>query len=387
MVDKLDLTAGGRLTVHPFVTERKLLAMTDMVAGAKLGGYAGQRARTDIQETLSTSDGPFSFAHLVNLRNLPLYDENPYDNYDAIVDEETVPDFNPTRFYALRTSLGKGLENGKDNDGQRIAPKVAELDTYQYTFGYTQSDASVAVEKRGFKVGISLERAVNDVFNLIQRFPGDMLRIGQKTEQYVVIRALIEGATTASQLDAEVDFISGESVAANDAPTPAALRVAIRQIAKRTDAEGNKVPVPRSFQLVVPTGDAEIVEYNLALARNVITTQDGANLVRPVGGADNLGRIAGVIESEFIAEGSWYLVPSKGTTEVPTLLRVKLAGYTSPEVYVSNFNGAPIAGGASSNPFQAFSFDNDSVDLKHRQFVNAALFSEDALVWSDGTGA
>ncbi len=387
MVEKIDLTAGGRLNVHPFVSERKLLAMTDMVKGAKLGGYAGQRARTDLQETLSTSDGPFSFAHLVNLRNLPLYDENPYDNYDSIVDDETVPDFEQTRFYALRTSLGKGLEYGKDNDGQRIAPKVAELDTYQYTFGYTQLDASVAVEKRGFKVGISLERAVNDVFNLIQRFPGDMLSIGQKTEQYVVIRALINGATAASQLDADEDFISGETVAANDAPTPAALRVAIRQIAKRTDAEGNKIPVPRSFVLVVPTGDAEIVEYNLALARNIITTQDGANLVRPVSGADNLGRITSVIESEFIDEDSWYLVPAKGTTEIPTLMRVKLAGYTSPEVYVSNFNGTPIAGGASSNPFQAFSFENDSVDLKFRQFVNAALFSEDALVWSDGSGA
>lgn len=383
----LDLTAGGRLNVHPFVTERKMLAMTDMVKGAKLGGYAGQRARTDLQEALATSDGPFSFAHLVNLRNLPLYDENPYDNYDAIVEEETVPDFNPTRFYALRTSLGKGLEFGKDNDGQRIAPRVAELDTYQYTFEYTQSDASVAVEKRGFKVGISLERAVNDVFNLIQRFPGDMLAIGQKTEQYVVIRALIEGVTSTSQIKADTDFISGETVAANAAPTPAALRAAIRQVAKRKDADGNKIPLPRSFQLVVPTGDAEIIEYNIALARNIVTTQDGANIVRPVSGADNLGRIAGIIESEFVADGHWYLVPSKGTTEVPTLMRVKLAGYTSPEVYVSNFNGTPIAGGASSNPFQAFSFDNDSVDLKHRQFVNAALFSEDALVWSTGAGA
>ena len=31
--------------------------------------------------------------------------------------------------------------------------------------------------------------------------------------------------------------------------------------------------------------------------------------------------------------------------------------------------------------------DNDSVDLKFRMFRNAALFSEDAIVWSNGTGS
>lgn len=385
MADQIDLTANGRLTVHPFVSERKLLAMTDMVKGAKLGGFAGDRARTDLKETLSTSDGPFSFAHLVNLRNLPLYDETE-DNYDVITTDETVPDFNPARFFALRTNW-KGLEHGKDNDGQRIAPKVAELDTYQYAFGYTQLDASLAVVKRGFKVGISLEKAVNDVFSLIQRFPGDMLSVGRKTDQYIVIRALTEGVTSTSSLQADTDFISGETVAANDAPTPAALRVAIRQIGRRTDDDGNKVPIPSRFYLVVPTGDAESVQYSINLARGVISIQDGSAVVRPVAGADNLSRIAGIIESEFIADGSWYLVPAAGTTDIPALVRVSLAGYTSPEVYVSNFNGAPVAGGASSSPFQAFHFDNDSVDLKFRMFRNAALFSEDAIVWSDGSGA
>lgn len=383
---EMDLTAGGRLNVHPFVTERKLLAITDMVQGAKLGGYAGQRARTDLQETLSTSDGPFAFAHLVNLRNLPLYDETE-DNYDAIVTDETVPDFNPVRFFALRTNW-KGLEHGKDNDGQRIAPQVAELDTYQYAFGYTQVDTSLAVEKRGFKVGISLEKAVNDVFNLIQRFPGDMLTVGRKTDQYVVIRALKAGVTAQSQFDAgDTDFISGDTVGANPLPTPAAIRIAIRQIGKRVDSEGNKVPIPSRFYIVAPTGTSESILYNLALAQNVTAIQDGSNLVRPVAGADNLSRIAGVIESEFVTGNFWYLVPASGTTEIPALVRVGLAGYTSPEVYVSNFNGTPIAGGASSNPFQAFHFDNDSVDLKFRQFTNAALFSEDAIVWSNGTQA
>lgn len=383
----LDITAGGKLSVSPFVTARKVEHMADLVAGSKLGGFDGERARTNLVETLSTSDAPHSFAHLVNLRNLPEYEEETPD-FEPITTSELVPDFKPAQFFALKTNF-QGLEHGKDNDGQRVSPKVAELDTYQYAFGYTQLDTSLAVEKRGFKMGWGLERGVNDPFGLISRYPVDMMNVARKTEQYVVIRALIEGVTAASQLQAGADPITGDAITPNAPISGAALRAAIRQIGQRTDASGNRVPVPSRFRVVVPVGTAEDVELSIALARGLATIQDGlltynAAAVRSF---DSLGRIAGVIESEFVADGAWYLVPEKGTTEIPALVRVQLAGYTMPEVYVSNWNGAPVLGGASNSPFQAYSFDNDSIDLKLRQFTNAALFSEDAIVHSDGSGS
>lgn len=383
----LDLTAGGRLTVSPFVNERKALKMAEMIEAGRLGGYAGQRARTDLAESLSTSDAPHAFTALVNLRNLPQYDEVEPD-FDPIVQTETVPDFQPIQFFALKTNF-QGLEYGKDNGGERIAPKVAELDTYQYAFGYTQVDTSLAVEKRGFKMGWSLERGVNDPFGLINRFPTDMLRVGTKTDSYVVFRALRDGVTSASELQAGTDPITGDTVPANAPISGAALRAAIRQIGQRTDADGNRVPVPSRFRVVVPVGTAEDVQLSIALARGLATIQDGSLTYNASGlrSFDSLGRIAGVIESEWVADGYWYLVPEAGTTEIPALVRVQLQGYTSPEVYVSNWNGAPVLGGASNSPFQAYSFDNDSIDLKFRQFTNAAIFSEDAIVWSDGTGA
>ena len=384
---KLDLTAGGRLTVSPFVNERKALAMAGMIEAGRLGGYAGERARTDLKETLSTSDAPHAFTALVNLRNLPQYDEVEPD-FDPIVQTELVPDFDPIQFFALKTNFAN-LEYGKDNDGERIAPLVAELDTYQYAFGYTQVDTSLAVEKRGFKVGWSLERGVKDPFGLINRFPADMLRVGVKTDSYVVFRALRDGVTADSQLEAGVDPITGDTVPANAPVSGAALRAAIRQIGQRTDADGNRVPVPSRFRLVVPVGTAEDVQLSIALARGLATIQDGALTYNASGlrAFDSLGRIAGIIESEWVEDGYWYLVPEAGTTEIPALVRVQLQGYTAPEVYVSNWNGSPIMGGASNSPFQAYSFDNDSIDLKFRQFTNAAIFSEDAIVWSDGTGA
>lgn len=383
----LDITAGGKLSVSPFVNARKVEHMATLVAGSKLGGFDGERARTALAETLSTSDAPHSFTHLVNLRNLPLYEEDEPD-FTPITTTELVPDFKPAQFFALRTNF-QNLEHGKDNDGQRIAPQVAELDTYQYAFGYTQLDTSLAVEKRGFKMGWSLERGVNDPFGLINRYPADMLRVGQKTEQYVVIRALIEGVTAASELVAGTDPITGDPVVPNAPVSGAALRAAIRQIGQRTDSEGNRIPVPARFRVVVPVGTAEDVELSIAMARGLATITDGGLTYNAasIRSFDSLGRIAGVIESEFVEDGHWYLVPESGTTEIPALVRVQLAGFTIPEVYVSNWNGAPIAGGASNNPYQAYSFDNDSIDLKFRQFTNAALFSEDAIVWSDGSGA
>lgn len=382
----LDLTCNGRLTVHPFVTERKVSALAEMVKFAKQGGHAGDRARVDLAETLSTSDAPHSFAHLVNLRNLPLYEEEEAD-IAPITTTEDVPDFRPATFSNLRSNFA-GLEHGKDNDGNRVAPRVAELDTYQYAFGYTQEATDIAVEKRGFKVGWSLERGVNDPFGLVTRFPADMLRVGRKTDEYVVIRALANGVTAASELEAGTDFITGEAVPADSPATPAALRVAIRQINERTDADGNRIPTPARFRLVVGQGQSDAINWSLGLARGMYSVEDGVITYRTANTpADPLGRITGVIESEFVEGNAWYLVPEEGTVDRPALIRVRLAGYVAPEVYVSNFNGAPLAGGASADPFQAYSFDNDSIDLKFRQFTNAGLFSEDAIVWSDGTAA
>lgn len=383
----LDITAGGKLTVNPFVTQRKVEHIASLVEGARLGGYAGERARTDLAETLSTSDAPHSFAHLVNLRNLPLTEADEPD-YDPITTNEIAPDFRPIQFSALKANF-QNLEHGKDNDGQRIAPEVAELDTYQYAFGYTQLDTSLAVGKRGFKVGWSLERGVNDPFGLINRFPTDMLRVGRKTDQYVRGRALRQGTTAASQLQAGTDIITDKAVPVNSPLTGEALRVGMRQIGQRVDSEGNRVNLPSRFRLVVSAGAGEDAEFAIAQARGLVSIQDGLLTYSAAStrAFDTLGRIRGVIEDEFLDDGEWYLVPEDGTTEIPALVRVTLAGYTMPEVYVSDWNGSPVMGGASNSPFQAYSFDNDSIDLKFRQFVNAAIFSEEAIVWSDGTGA
>lgn len=379
----MDLTCGGRLTVSPFVTERSLGRMAQIVEGMRLGGFAGDRARMDFREALSTSDAPYSFAHLVNVRNLPLYDEAPIE-WNKIATSEPVPDFRPQSFYTLQSNF-ETLAHGAGTGGNVVAPKVPELAPYTEAYGYREEAVQVAVEKRGFKWFTSLERVVNDPSRAYRNVPEDMLKVGLKTDEYVVFSALVDGASSASQLAGGVDPITGATIPVNAKFSPAAVRVLLSEIASRTDSAGNKIPVASRYQVVVSSGEGDVAQWMLDRERGIISIQDGSVKYGAPGGA-GLNRIAGVIESEFIPAGQWYLVPDAGTTVRPSLVRVTLAGYTSPEVYTQG-SPTPVLGGASSDPFKAFDWDLDAAGFKYRQFVNAALITQDQLGWSDGTEA
>lgn len=378
---KFDLTAGGRLTVSPHVSERKVLRLAEIVEGLKLGGHAGDRAALDFKEALTTSDAPYSFAHLINVRNLPLYDEAER-TWDKIAATETLDDFRPASFYSLRANFDN-LKHGNGTDGNPVAPEVPELGTYVEAYGYTEEQVQVAVGKRGFKWFTSLERVVNDPSRTFRRIPSDMLQIGLNTDEFVVYKALVDGATSDSQIEGGTDLITGDTVAPNPTISAAAIRVALKNIGARVDNRGNKIPLASSYYVVVPSGTEEDVEWMLDEARRIISITDN-EVTYGAPGSGGLRRIAGVIGSEYIPDESWYLVPAAGTTLRPSLVHVNLRGYTAPEVYVQGAP-VPVAGGASSDPFRAFSWDDDRMGFKFRQFTNGALITQDQLAWSDGS--
>jgi hypothetical protein len=356
--------------------------MGQMVEGMRMGGHAGERARTDFKEAMTTSDAPYAFAHLINVRNLPLYDEAPV-TWNQVASTEQVPDFRPQSFYTLKSNFGT-LGSGNGTGGNLVAPKVPELGTYTEAYGYSEESAQVAVEKRGFKWGISLERVVNDPIRAYSQVPGDMLQVGLKTDDYVVYSALVDGVTSASAITGGNDLIASTTVPPNPTISAAAIRVALANIAVRTDADGNKIPLAPRYRVVVPLGMGDTVQWMLDQAATIVSIQDGQiSYGKP--GAMGLNRIAGVIESEYVTGDSWYLAPDAGSTVRPSLVRVQLVGYTAPEVYVKG-SPVPVAGGASVDPFRAFSWEDDSAAFKFRMFTNAALITEDQIAWSNGSG-
>ncbi|ALJ19497.1 phage major capsid protein [Microbacterium sp. No. 7] len=387
----IDLTCENRLEVNPFVTERKYLRMTEMVGALAQGGFAAQRAEVDLAESLATTDASFSLTHLLNVRNLEQFDKAER-HWTKIADVETVDNFEPVTFESFWIDLGDQLKYGKGNKGKAgVSPRVAEGDTYQYTSGYSEENVKAAIEKRGFKYGVTLERLLSRLRPLIRRLPDDMLQIALDTDEFLVFQALQDGATASasvSQLKAGTAPISGASISATAGFSVDALRLGLQQISTRKVNNRKVVLAPRYWVVVAP-GLGETVEAEIAKAKQLRTIEEPAPGSKtfvygapPVG---NLGKIEGVIESEWIESSTaWYVTPAAGTTRRPGLKKLQLSGRTAPEVLVNNFTGTLLRGGNGSSPFDLAHFDNDSVDLKLRQFTNAASITHDQMFWSPG---
>ena len=374
----IDLSMDGRLSVHPFVTEAKVDAMCKLIDGATRGG---RLAKAELAESLSTSDAVFSLAQLTNIRNLEQYDEAPRQ-WTKIAQPFEVDNFKDATFYNLRANF-ENLQYGKGNNGEQVSPRVAEGDTYQYAYGYEEESLKAAIEKRGFKVGVTLEDIINDVTGWIRQLPGDMLQVALDTDEYLVFNQLQTGVTAASQLKGGT-LPNGHVVKKNAKFSADALRQALAERAQRK-VNGRYVTVPGDSYIVVAPGREDFIKWEMQ--RALIQVVDG-DLVYTQSESNPFERIAGVIESEWITDSdAWYVVPEAGTTRRPSLLKLNLAGRTAPEVMVNNFTGTLIAGGNGSSPFDLCHFDNDTTDLKLRQFTNSALLEESTIVWSNGSEA
>jgi hypothetical protein len=373
----IDLSAAGRLTVHPFVSERKVQFMGELIEKAVRGN---EHARVDLKESIATSDAAFSLAHLINIRNLPEYDKAPRE-WNKIAQPFEVDNFKDATWYNIKSNFG-ALKYGKGNNGEEISPRVAEGDTYQNAYGYSEESLKFAIEKRGFKVGLTLEDIINDVTGIIRQLPSDMLNIALDTDEYLVFRKLQDGVTSATQV-AAATLPDGTAVTHNAPFSAAALRAALAQRAARK-VDGRAVTINGGSYIVVASGQGDYVRWEME--RSLIQIVDGDLVYKPTGSNPFAG-ILGVIESEWIDDAdAWYVVPAAGATRRPSLLKLNLAGRTAPEVLVNNFTGQLIAGGGGSSPFDLAHFDNDTVDLKLRQFTNAGLLTEEAIVWSNGSG-
>lgn len=383
-MDKLDLTFDGRLEVHPFVSEAKFREMSRLVGESLRGGFAAEQAALTARESLAARDGSFSLAHLITSRNLPEWD-TAERQWKLIASVETVDDFEDTTFQRFAADFA-GLEAGKGTKGNQVSPKVAELGTYTYAYGYTEEAVKAAIEKRGFKFGLSLEKLIGNFRRYIRTLPDDMLQVALDTDEFLVFDRLQTSSLASHRLAADVDPVTGATINANAGVSAAAIQAGLRQISLRKVGK-KSVPLAKSYYVVVPIGTKEAVEADIRRVRSIIQSTENGFVYGPPD-VTILGRIAGVIESEFITEdGRWFLTPAAGATRRPGLVKLELAGRTAPEVLVNNFTGTPIRGSAGGSPFDIAHFDNDSVDLKLRQFTNSALITQDQSIWSDGTGA
>ena len=370
-----DMTAGGRLRVPAGVTPSKLQAMKDLVEGTRQGNRL--KAGT-LVEAMTTSDAPFSFAHLTNLNLLAQWDELPR-TWTQIATRRSLTDFRPAVFYEITKTWDDGtLGNG---DPKHVSPIVPEGAAYPYANLRGEDYAGGGIAKRGFKVGLTWEAFLNDAVGYVRALPDEIRRVALDTEEYEVYNALVSGVGSDQQLDGDTNP-DGTTVVANAPLSREALIAAIAQVGAR-QINGRSIVVNGGWNLIVAPGQRANAEFQINNVILAATTKgsDPSRVFSP-NGYNPLSGIT-VIESEYVSGTAWYLVPKPGQRR-PVLELGTLVGNETPELRIQNATGNYV-GGSSVSPFEG-SFDNDSIDFRVRQAIGGLNWTPDLIVWSTGQG-
>lgn len=373
------LTLDGKIrSAQPGVTKRKIEAVADLISGAMQGDpvKAGM-----LQEVMTTSDAPFSAAHLVQSEFLPQFEKAERD-WQKVAGVRTVADFRPATLVSIFGDLtGPGVREGGG------AARVDEAAPYPYVTVAGKEAFYSRLAKTGAKFGITFETRVNDPAGLWERMPQELLELALDTENVEVWDALKTGV---ANLGGAADMTGGTLpdgtvVPANAPVTPNAIWQAIMELSNRT-VNGRKVGRLSGYNVIVPTGLAPFIEFQLS--QTIIAIQDG-NVTFGPGDRSVFGGIT-IVESDQIGltnPNEWYVLPKPGAYRRPVLELLRLRGYETPELRVNNATGTYLGGGAVA-PFEG-SFDNDTLDMRLRYVVGGAFWDSgaEAVLYSDGSGS
>lgn len=385
MVDKLEykdpFTLDGRIKPKLGVTKAKVAAVKQLTEATMAGD---RTAKGVLEESLTTSDAIFNWAHLVELNVLPQF-PLAERKWTQIATTRTVSNFKNATLYSLNPSWKDGGVLGSGTPRQ-VAPLIPEGTVYPYATMSAEESTQGGVVKRGFKVGFTFEAFINDSLGFIQALPEAMRQVALDTEEYEVFNALISNVG-AGQRIAGGPVPTGGTVPVNAPFSRDALIRALIEIGQRR-VNDRQVSLTGGFHLIVPVGQAIYVNFVLNQTLALANTNPAVGTTEYVYQINGYNPLAGidVIESEYVTGTNWYLIPKAGSTGGrPVLELLNLAGHELPELRVENATGSYVGGGAVS-PFEG-SFDNDSADFRVRTILHGILWTPDLVIWSNGTGA
>jgi hypothetical protein len=375
-----EFTLDGLLKAPVGVTEEKVLALRDLVDETMAGSRV---AKGTLEEAMSSTDAVFNMAYLTELNVLQDFPEFEEREWSAIAGTRQVSDFRDATLYSLRPDWSAGGTLGS-GDPVFVAPRVPEGANYPYAYLEQESSQQVGgIVKRGFKTGFTFEAFINDSVGFLQALPESMRQIALDTDTWEVFNALVTGVTSSEQLDGgPVPF--GETTVTVLPNAPISRNAIIRaqiELGERT-LNGRKIVVSGGYTLIIPAGQRLWVEYML---NSVVgpTGYDDGPATYVIQGYNPLAGIE-IIESEFVPEDAWYLLPKSNQANRPILELLRLVGHEVPELRVQGNTGTYVGGGAVS-PFEG-SFDNDTADFRLRMFTKGILWTKELVVWSDGSG-
>ena len=366
---KDEFTLDGRLKpVGRVVTRQKVEAADSLLQKALRGDKI---AAGTLAEAWSTTDLPFNVAHLINAVTIPQFEAAPR-TWTDVAGVRVAPDFNPVRLQSLYSQVTGSAVH--ENGGLVAIPEHAP---FPHITVSGQEAMYSKLGKVGARFSWSWESQINDVSDFFGNIPAELLELALDTEEREVYEALVNGTT---QTLASQTLPYGTVVPVNAALTPNAIWAALIQL-QNVEVNGRKVGRASGYNVVVPAGTKDFIEY--ALNRQIISIQDGSITYGP-GDMSALANIS-IVETSFLTGTNWIVLPKPGAIRRPVLELLRLRGHEAPELRVQANAGNYLGGGVVS-PFEG-DFEADEIAMRVRYVAGGVLWSDDFSVKSNGTGA
>lgn len=357
-----NFTADGRLHPGKGATPAKVKEAKGLMTAALGGDYVAdaQLRRKVTAEAYTSSDLAPAVAHLVNLQAIQQLDKPQYSVSD-LVNVRVVPDFRPAVLYSLYGDItGPGLDA---NGAPSRVPEGTQYPTVTVS-GVESFYASLA--KRGIRFDYTWEAQVNSA-EFFAGLPTEIAQLSHDADYAEVLTAIL----SATGVDLAGGSLPNDVTVLPNAPiAPDAIWEAKRELANRS-INGRKIGQLSGYNVLVPIGMKDIIDYQLN--RQMIQVQDGSITFN--GSSYYQGALGNIttVESPRVTGTQWVVLPKPGATRRPSVELLKLRGYETPELRVREDGGDA-------------SFDTDTKAFRLRYVVGGALWDENYIVMSDGTG-
>lgn len=388
------VTRGGVLPLfNSRIDDAKLIAADKIIEGVRMNdnqaitafkSHLGARFGEAIHTT--GDDFVFSFAQLSALEVQNTWEAAERTWSDAI-ETETVSSFDAPVSYTIDpVTDGFGRPVTEPNKPDHVVPLVPEGSPYPHFVFRGEAAQSGSIHKAGGRYDLTFEKIVSDVAGIVPVIPRLITESLLEREEYDAWQGLVEFIDIpANHLVAGTSLI-GEQVVADAPLSRSALAVALRQ-AQNREINGRKVSVS-SYNLIVPRGAGDDAKFLLnTFTLTGVNEQDGLTTsLYSVNGYNPLGKIAGVIETDYMSGTQWALIPAKGAVRGPNKFYTlgQLAGHIGPELRLQNVTGQYLGGG-SVPPFEG-SFETDSAAFRGRILCGGLGWNPEYAVISDGDG-
>ena len=388
------VTNGGTIPLlSPTLNDAKIKRADQIIEGVRKGDraalaeFAAHFGGVRYQETVTTGDDfIWAFAQLTAKSVTDEWEETER-TWSEVIETDTITSFDaPTNYYidaAVEGFERPVNEPGKPGNIVPIVPEGSPYPAFQFSGELAESGS---IHKAGGQFNLTFEKIINDIEGIVPKIPVLIRDSLLQREEWDAWSGLISILELPANALAAGDSLLGTTVPANAPLSREALEVALVQAGLR-EGRGKKVGVG-SYALIVPTGGALQAYFllnNVSVTGQELTNGPVTNVVS-FNGWNPLSKITKVVESDFMEDGSWALVPNTGAIRGPKFYALtRLRGHEGPELRVQNLTGNYLGGGAVP-PFEG-SFDTDSAAFRGRIINGGIGWNTSYPVFSDGSGS